>query len=51
VAFDGKIYFHTSNIRDAIHIHDNIQLASPDWHAEYVPVADYIKVCPKVSSL
>ncbi|GAB1320098.1 RNA recognition motif 2-domain-containing protein [Madurella fahalii] len=41
---DGKVYLRLSNIRDARHIHDNIQLGSPGWRSEYISALEFCQV-------
>ncbi|KAK4123256.1 hypothetical protein N657DRAFT_681376 [Parathielavia appendiculata] len=46
VSTEGKIWLHLSNVRDARNIHDNIQLGSPEWCAEYIAPDQFYRVCP-----
>ncbi|KAG7290986.1 hypothetical protein NEMBOFW57_000993 [Staphylotrichum longicolle] len=41
VSADGKVFLHLPNIRDARNAHDNVQLGSPDWRAEYIAAIDF----------
>ncbi|KAK0737083.1 RNA recognition motif 2-domain-containing protein [Apiosordaria backusii] len=40
-ANNGKVYLFLSNIRDAFNIHDNIQLGSQDWRAQYIAAVEF----------
>ncbi|KAK3901924.1 meiosis protein mei2 [Staphylotrichum tortipilum] len=44
-AADGKVFLHLPNIRDARNAHDNVQLGSPDWCAEYIAATTFYNVC------
>lgn len=38
------MFLHLPNIRDARNAHDNVQLGSPDWRAEYIAAIDFYSV-------
>ncbi|KAK4650089.1 hypothetical protein QC762_702420 [Podospora pseudocomata] len=40
-AKDGRVYLFLSNIRDATNIHENVQLGSQDWRAQYIAAAEF----------
>ncbi len=44
VSSEGKVFLHLPNIRDARNAHDNVQLGSADWCAEYIAANDFYNV-------
>ncbi|KAK4199059.1 putative meiosis protein [Triangularia verruculosa] len=38
---NGKVYLFLSNIRDALAIHDNVQVGSQDWRAQYIAAVEF----------
>ncbi|KAK4106163.1 hypothetical protein N658DRAFT_9123 [Parathielavia hyrcaniae] len=46
ISTEGKAWLHLSNVRDARNLHDNIQLGSPDWCAEYIAPDQFYRACP-----
>ncbi|KAH6636087.1 hypothetical protein F5144DRAFT_591361 [Chaetomium tenue] len=51
VAAEGRVYLHLPNVRDARNIHDNVQLGSPHWCAEYIAAAEFYKACGPVAQI
>ncbi|KAL2200887.1 hypothetical protein P885DRAFT_25717 [Corynascus similis CBS 632.67] len=43
IAVDGRVFLHLPNVRDSRNTHDNIQIGSPDWCAQYIAAAEFYK--------
>ncbi|KAK4238586.1 meiosis protein mei2 [Achaetomium macrosporum] len=48
VSAHGKVYLRLANVRDARNAHDNAELGSSEWCADYVVPSEYNEVCGQI---
>ncbi|KAK3295494.1 uncharacterized protein B0H64DRAFT_424212 [Chaetomium fimeti] len=51
IAAEGRVYLHLPNVRDARNTHDNVQLGSPHWCAEYISAIEFHRACGSMTQV